>query len=263
MTITTEEAELLAERLSNDAEAPQSARYQPYTDHAMCNAATALRSLAAERDALRASKDAAYEERNRVVALLAAVFPSVLARTAIEGWSEDWHGCIYITLPTGQASWHYHDSHAHLFAHVPEGAAIWDGHTTPEKYERVAAACAERDALQAEKVNLQDDLASVERERVHQHGRADRTAAEYAREQKKREQLQAENARLREALRPFIQMGNVQVGYRVKLNGQEPPPITASEEEAWAHYGGSDFYYQQWLQWRAVQIGREFLGETQ
>jgi len=56
---------------------------------------------------------------------------------------------------------------------------------------------AERDALQAEKVNLQDDLASVERERAHQHGRADRNAAEYAREQKKREQLQAENARLR------------------------------------------------------------------
>ena len=59
---------------------------------------------------------------------------------------------------------------------------------------------AERDALKAEKVNLQDDLASVERERAHQHGRADRNAAEYAREQKKREQLHAENARLREAL---------------------------------------------------------------
>ena len=56
----------------------------------------------------------------------------------------------------------------------------------------------ERDALRAENANLQDDLASVERERAHQHGRADRNAAEYAREQKKREQLQAENARLRE-----------------------------------------------------------------
>jgi hypothetical protein len=54
MTITTEEAELLAERLANDAEAPQGARYQPYTDHAMRNAAAALQSLAAERDALRA-----------------------------------------------------------------------------------------------------------------------------------------------------------------------------------------------------------------
>ena len=64
----------------------------------------------------------------------------------------------------------------------------------------IRSLAAERDALQAEKVNIQDDLASVERERAHQHGRADRNAAEYAREQKKREQLQAENARLREAL---------------------------------------------------------------
>jgi hypothetical protein len=60
--------------------------------------------------------------------------------------------------------------------------------------------CAEAVALKAENVNFQDDLASAERERAHQHGRADRNAAEYAREQKKREQLQAENARLREAL---------------------------------------------------------------
>ena len=65
MTITTEAAERLAERLSNDAEAPQSARYQPYTDHAMCNAAAALRSLAAERDALKADLLAA---RNGAVA---------------------------------------------------------------------------------------------------------------------------------------------------------------------------------------------------
>jgi hypothetical protein len=63
----------------------------------------------------------------------------------------------------------------------------------------------ERDALKAEKVNLQDDLASVERERAHQQGRADRNAAEYAREQKKREQLQAENAWLRDALRLAIE----------------------------------------------------------
>jgi cell shape-determining protein MreC len=62
------------------------------------------------------------------------------------------------------------------------------------------AIAAERDGLKAENANLRDDLASAERERAHQQGRADRNAAEYAREQKKREQLQAENARLREAL---------------------------------------------------------------
>jgi len=148
MTITTEEAERLAHQIDCGYWG-----FHPF--------ATALRSLAADRDALRAERDAAYEERNRVVALLASVFPSVRARTAIEGWSEDWHGCIYITLPTGQASWHYHDSHAHLFAHVPEGAAIWDGHTTPEKYERVAAACAEREQLQAENARLREALSKT------------------------------------------------------------------------------------------------------
>lgn len=82
-------------------------------------------------------KDAAYEERNRVVAALAAVYPSGIARTAIEGWSDYWHGCVYIDLPTGQASWHYHDSQAHLFAHLPAYTQHWDGHTTDEKYDRL------------------------------------------------------------------------------------------------------------------------------
>ena len=71
----------------------------------------------AEHDAeMEKRKDDAYLERNRVVAALAKLFPSGIERTAIEGWSEDWHSCVYIDLPTGQVSWHYHDSHAFLFA---------------------------------------------------------------------------------------------------------------------------------------------------
>ncbi len=64
----------------------------------------------------------------------------------------------------------------------------------------IRSLAAERDALQAEKVNLKDDLASAERERAHQHGRADRNAAEYAREQAKREALQKRVAKLETAL---------------------------------------------------------------
>lgn len=95
--------------------------------------------------ALQAQKDGAYLERNRCVALLARMALAMglragLAKTAIEGWSPDWHGCVYIDLPTGQASWHYHDSQAELFAGLPEYAAPWDGHDTPTKYERLAAA---------------------------------------------------------------------------------------------------------------------------
>lgn len=87
---------------------------------------------------LSARGSAAFTERNRVVALLCSLYPSVRMRTAIKGWDPEWHGCVFVQLPTGQASWHYHDSDAELFAHVPEGAAQWDGHTTPEKYARVA-----------------------------------------------------------------------------------------------------------------------------
>jgi len=95
-----------------------------------------------EPDALaemEARKDGAYLERNQVVAALAKCFPSGVARTAIEGWSEDWHGCVYIDLPTGQASWHFHDSQAYLFAGLPPYTKPWDGHDTPTKYERLAA----------------------------------------------------------------------------------------------------------------------------
>lgn len=81
----------------------------------------------------------AYHERNMVVAALAKLFPSGTARTAIEGWDSAWHGCVYIDLPTGQVSWHYHDNEAHLFAELPSYTKPWDGHTTEEKYRRLSA----------------------------------------------------------------------------------------------------------------------------
>jgi hypothetical protein len=90
-------------------------------------------------EAMRQQKDGAYFERNQVVAALAKCFPSGVAKTAIEGWSEDWHGCVYIDLPTGQVSWHFHDSQAYLFKDLPPYAGAWDGHDTPEKYRRVNA----------------------------------------------------------------------------------------------------------------------------
>lgn len=88
---------------------------------------------------MRARKDAAYLERNQVVAALTRCYPSGLAKTAIEGWSEDWHGCVYIDLPTGQVSWHFHDSQAYLFDGLPPYAGTWDGHDTPEKYRRLSS----------------------------------------------------------------------------------------------------------------------------
>jgi hypothetical protein len=93
---------------------------------------------AADRiEKLEAARDGAYTERNRLVAFLASIYPSGTKKTAIPGWDEAWHGCVYIDLPTGQASWHFHDSEAHLFTHLLSYDGEWDGHTTEEKYERL------------------------------------------------------------------------------------------------------------------------------
>jgi hypothetical protein len=104
-------------------------------------------------DEQRGYKDDAYLERNRLVALLSKVFPSGKKKTAIEGWSEDWHGCVYIDLPTGQASWHYHDSQSWLFEHLPEYQGTWDGHATDKKYERIQGYAAPIPQQPAEPVN--------------------------------------------------------------------------------------------------------------
>lgn len=89
--------------------------------------------------------DAAYLERNRVVAALARLVVANggragLRKTTIDGWDPAWHSCCWIDLPTGQASWHFHDREAHLFAGLPDYDGDWDGHSTPEKYERLDAA---------------------------------------------------------------------------------------------------------------------------
>lgn len=81
--------------------------------------------------------DRVYSERNAVVAALAKVFPSGLKKTAIVGWEPEWHNCVYIDLPTGQVSWHFHDRDAILFEGLGPYAGEWDGHTTLEKYLRL------------------------------------------------------------------------------------------------------------------------------
>jgi hypothetical protein len=106
-----------------------------------CNGRVDLQSETIPREIherLVKEKDAAYFERNQVVAALAKLFPSGIARTAIAGWDSEWHGCVYIDLPTGQVSWHFHDSHGYLFAGLPAYEGKWDGHDTNEKYQRLA-----------------------------------------------------------------------------------------------------------------------------
>lgn len=90
---------------------------------------------------LREDKAAVYTERSRVVAALSKCFPAVLGRhSADESWKDDWRWIVFITLPTGQCSWHLHARDLALFAHLQHDTTVrWDGHSTTEKYERLAA----------------------------------------------------------------------------------------------------------------------------
>jgi hypothetical protein len=89
-----------------------------------------------------AEVDAVYLERNRLVAALSKLFPASLERhpDTDVAWDDDWRWIVFIDLPTGQASWHLHDSHLALFDHLPRlDGRTWDGHTTDEKYARLTA----------------------------------------------------------------------------------------------------------------------------
>ena len=88
----------------------------------------------------REATNNAYRERNQLVALLSTLFPSGKAKTAIEGWDEAWHGCVYIDFPWGQASWHYHTDDEWMFERLPPYTEEWDGHTTEAKYAMIALA---------------------------------------------------------------------------------------------------------------------------
>jgi hypothetical protein len=90
---------------------------------------------------MESRKDAAYTERNRVVAVLARVCPSGIRKTDIEGWDDEWNQCVYIDMPCGQGSWHYTNEHAHLFANLPPYTKPYDGHTTEVKYARMEQMC--------------------------------------------------------------------------------------------------------------------------
>lgn len=78
---------------------------------------------------------------------------------------------------------------------------------------------------------LQKRCEEAERERAHQHGRADRNAAEHAREQAKREALQARVAELEGALQRIASAGGL---FAEPASGQH------AREIARAALGGKD-----------------------
>jgi hypothetical protein len=88
---------------------------------------------------LEVDKDNVYAERNRLVAALSKCFPAHLCRHPDnEDWEDDWRTIVCVHLPTGQATWHIHDSEVPLFSHLGTTDNHWDGHGTDEKYERLS-----------------------------------------------------------------------------------------------------------------------------
>jgi hypothetical protein len=104
-------------------------------------------------DRLENVKNGAYRERNQLVALLAALaldkghssisWGAWLGKHVVkegEDWEKDWMNIVFIETPSGQLSWHIHDSELELFKGIPvatERSPKWDGHTTEEKYRRI------------------------------------------------------------------------------------------------------------------------------
>ena len=93
----------------------------------------------AEIERLTRRKDGAYDERMHLVAALARLFPAGIRDTLDPAWTPAWKGCVYIDLPTGQISYHYHTRHEHLFRDLPPYDKPWDGHSKDDVNTRLAA----------------------------------------------------------------------------------------------------------------------------
>jgi hypothetical protein len=107
-------------------------------------------SLSTVSEQLRVAEEAkngAYKERNQCVAFMAKLARGMgwhvyLSRhdEADADWDRDWMTIVFIETPAGQLSWHLHDSEVlPLFGDIPVFPHYkWDGHSTDEKYRRMA-----------------------------------------------------------------------------------------------------------------------------
>lgn len=106
-----------------------------------------IENLEARLAALVAQKNGAYAERNQCVALIARMALALGLKAGVRehpnedrAWEDDWRTIVFIDLPTGQVSWHFHDSEKPLLGGLPRYVGEWDGHDTPEKYRRAREA---------------------------------------------------------------------------------------------------------------------------
>lgn len=116
----------------------------------LCRANDGLRddnvALRSEVERLRRRKDEAYTERNALVAGFVWLANTIGWKSGVgthedkpgEDWDPEWRTLVTVETPCGQMSWHFHDSHKPWVAGLPSVDSKWDGHTTEEKYRRLA-----------------------------------------------------------------------------------------------------------------------------
>lgn len=97
---------------------------------------------------LEDQKNFAYKERNYLVSLVAKMAIALGGKAGLgkhdpndNDWDVDWRTIVFIDIPSvGQCSWHVHDSEVGLFNFLDEYDEKWDGHSTEDKYNRIAQA---------------------------------------------------------------------------------------------------------------------------
>lgn len=99
-----------------------------------------LKKLLSESEYMANRLEDCYEERNNLVLALSKIFPSCIGLDS-DAEHLEWSYVVAIDLPTGQVTWHVHaDKIDRDFQHLEINPDfVWDGHTTEEKYERLAA----------------------------------------------------------------------------------------------------------------------------
>lgn len=83
-------------------------------------------------------KNRGFLERNKLVAVLAALFPASLERLGEDKRTKGFEWSILLDTPAGQISFILHNKHLCMFKHVPrEAGMVYDGAKTKEKYKRI------------------------------------------------------------------------------------------------------------------------------
>lgn len=95
--------------------------------------------LQSAREETEEAKGQAYWERNQILAALTDFMTAHLCRHPEEDkeWEDDWRWIVCVHGDFGQMTWHIHDDDKKYFEHLPIQGNHWDGHSTPEKYQRL------------------------------------------------------------------------------------------------------------------------------